>query len=127
MAMIVIRIVLICLISSIITEAKPVSNADLICLKPFDFIKNLVKELVADQKIELLCQLGKNLEGLVGEIKSEEDDQNLKLALDFWKERTDKLQNFEYLCLMRRAISSRKLCGEYIVEMFSVQIVGFKI
>ena len=38
-----------------------------------------------------------------------------------------KLQNFEYLCLMRRAISSRKLCGEYIVEMFSVQIVGFKI
>ena len=95
MAMIVIRIVLICLISSIITEGKPVSNADLICLKPFDFIKNLVKELVTDQKIELLCELGKNLEGLVGEIKSEEDDQNLKLALDFWKERTDRLQNFE--------------------------------
>ena len=95
--MTVIRIVLInlYLMSSIIIVAKPVSNADLICVKPFDFIKNLVKELVADQKIELLCQLGKNLEGLVGEIKSEEDDQNLKLALDFWKERTDKLQNFE--------------------------------
>ena len=82
MAMIVIRIVLICLISSIITEAKPVSNADLICLKPFDFIKNLVKELVADQKIELLCQLGKNLEGLAGEIKSEEDDEHLHFEKD---------------------------------------------
>ena len=95
MVMTVIRIVLICLMSSIIIEAKPVSNADLICVKPFDFIKNLVEELVANQKIELLCQIGKDLGGLVHEIKSEEDDQNLKLSLDFWKERTGKLQNFE--------------------------------
>ena len=96
MAMTVIRIVLInYLMSSIIIEAKPVSNSDLICVKPFDFIKNMVKELVADQKKELLCQLGKDLEELVSEIKNKEDDQNFKLALDFWKERTDKLQNFE--------------------------------
>ena len=105
MAIVVIRIALICLMSSIIIEAKPVSNADLICVKPFDFIKNLVKELVADQKIELLCQLGKDLEGLVSEIKSEEDDRNFKLALDFWKERTDKLQNFE--CHLPKPISSK--------------------
>ena len=105
MAMTVIRIVLICLMSSIIIEAKPVSNADLICVKPFDFIKNLVKELVADEKIELLCQLGKDLEGLVSEIKSEEDDRNLKLALGFWKESTGKLQNFE--CHLPKPIPSK--------------------
>jgi hypothetical protein len=90
---------------STIIEAKPASNADLICVKPFDFIKNLVKELVADEKIELLCQLGKDLEGLVNEIKSEEDDRNLKLALGFWKESTGRLQNFE--CHLPKLIPSK--------------------
>ena len=94
-AMTVMRIVLICLILSILTDGKSISNVDLICVKPFDFVKNLVGELISDGKTEDLCKLGKDLENYGSEVKSKDPDQDFKLAFDFWKESTDELQDFE--------------------------------
>jgi hypothetical protein len=50
---------------------------------------------MVDHKTEELCKLGKQILQLVNQATKEKDQKSIKTALDFWKESTVKLENFD--------------------------------
>ena len=58
---------------------------------------------MVDHKTEELCKLGKQILQLVNQATKEKDQKSIKTALDFWKESTVKLENFD--CQLPEACS----------------------
>ena len=63
----------------------------------------LIKKFMVDHKTEELCKLGKQILQLVNQATKEKDQKSIKTALDFWKESTVKLENFD--CQLPEACS----------------------
>ena len=75
----------------------------------------LIKKFMVDHKTEELCKLGKQILQLVNQATKEKDQKSIKTALDFWKESTVKLENFD--CQLPEACSCS--LSDFISILFS--------
>ena len=79
-------------------EQKGLSEKLLICNpvpKADQIFTVLIKKFMVDRKTDELCKLGKQILQLVNQATKEKDQKSIKTALDFWKESTVKLENFD--------------------------------